>query len=79
MSQSKLHQPEQEPRRRSAPEPARRLTPSGPGNRDLLSALKPFLKEDRRAGLDRALELARMIRLVRTALSGGAGREEGDV
>lgn len=45
----------------------------------LLSALKPFLKEDRRAGLDRALELARMIRLVRTALSGGAGREEGDV
>ena len=45
----------------------------------LLSALKPFLKEDRRAGLDRALQLARMIRLVRTALSGGAGREEGDV
>ena len=45
----------------------------------LLSGLKPFLKEDRRAGLVRALELARMIRLVRTALSGGAGREEGDV
>ena len=52
------------------------------GNNDrntaLLAALRPFLREERRAHLDRALELARMTRLIRTALSamGGKGAEE---
>ena len=56
MSQSKLRQPEREPRRRSAPEQARRLTPSGPGNRDLLSALKPANAPPRPAGPEPAPE-----------------------
>ena len=46
----------------------------------LLSALRPFLKESRRARLDRALELAQVIRLVRTAMESGEKRgEDGDV
>ena len=46
----------------------------------LLSALRPFVREERRPKLDRALEIARVTRLVRVALEtmGGKG-EEGDV
>ena len=45
----------------------------------LLAALRPFLREERRAGLDRALQLARVTRLIRVALGaigerGGEGR-----
>ena len=46
----------------------------------LLSALRPFLKEERRARLDRALELVRMTRLIRAALEAAGGKgENGDV
>ena len=46
----------------------------------LLAALRPFLKEDRRARLDRALELVRMVRLVRAVLGAAGGKgERGDV
>ena len=47
-------------------------------NTALLAALRPFLREERRTHLDKALELARMTRLIRTALSamGGKGAEE---
>jgi len=43
----------------------------------LLAALRPFLKEDRRAKLDRALQIARVTRLIRVALGtmGGKGEE----
>lgn len=37
-------------------------------NAALLNALRPFLKEDRQARLDRALRIARTARLVRAAL-----------
>lgn len=46
----------------------------------LLAALRPFLKEERRASLDRALELVRMTRLIRAAFGAAGGREgDGDV
>ena len=41
----------------------------------LLSALRPFLKEERRARLDRALKIARMTKLVRVALAALGGKE----
>ena len=46
-------------------------------NAALLAALRPFLKEDRRVKLDRALEIARVTRLIRVALRamGGKGGE----
>ncbi len=44
-------------------------------NAALLNALRPFLKEERRARLDRALQIARMTRLVRAALSALGGKE----
>lgn len=46
-------------------------------NAALLAALRPFLKEDRRVKLDRALEIARVTRLIRVALGamGGKGGE----
>ena len=43
-------------------------------NAALLNALRPFLKEDRQARLDRALRIARTARLVRAAL-GALGKE----
>lgn len=48
-------------------------------NAALLAALRPFLKEDRRARLDRALEIARVTRLIRVALGamGGKGENSG--
>ena len=49
-------------------------------NAALLNALRPFVREERRAKLDRALQIARVTRLIRVALEtiGGKG-EEGDV
>lgn len=45
----------------------------------LLAALRPFLKEDRQTKLDKAMELARMTRLIRVALSTFGGKEGRDV
>ena len=42
----------------------------------LLQALRPYLREERRARLDRAVRLAQMTRLIRAAL--GAMGEKGD-
>ena len=44
-------------------------------NTALVSALRPFLREDRQARLDRALQLARTAKLVRAALSVMGGKE----
>ena len=48
-------------------------------NAALLQALRPFLKEERRAKLDKAVRIARMTRLIRAALEsmGEKGDEEG--
>lgn len=46
-------------------------------NAALLNALRPFLREERQARLDRALQIARMTRLVRVAL-GTLGGKEGE-
>lgn len=43
----------------------------------LLNALKPFLREERRARLDRALQMTRMVKLLRAAM-GALGGEEGE-
>ena len=43
----------------------------------LLDALRPYLREDRRPKLDRALQIARMVKLVRAAM-GAFGGEVGD-
>ena len=45
-------------------------------NAALLRALRPFLREERRAKLDKAVRIARMTRLVRAAL--GSLGEKGD-
>ena len=45
-------------------------------NTALLQALRPFLKEERRAKLDKAVRIARMTRLIRAAL--GSLGEKGD-
>lgn len=46
-------------------------------NAALLRALRPFLKEERRAGLDRALQIVGVTRIIRVALDtmGGKGEE----
>lgn len=44
-------------------------------NAALLEALRPFLREERRAKLDRALQIARMTRLIRIGLSAAGGKE----
>lgn len=48
-------------------------------NTALLNALRPFLREERRARLDRAIQIARMSKLIRAALGalGGKGEQEG--
>lgn len=49
-------------------------------NTALLAALRPFLREERRAKLDRAMEIARVTRLIRVALGAMGGKgAEGDV
>ena len=46
-------------------------------NAALLRALRPFVKEERRAGLDRALQIVGVTRIIRAALEtmGGKGEE----
>lgn len=44
-------------------------------NAALLKALRPFLREERRARLDRALQIARMTKLIRATLSALGGKE----
>lgn len=48
-------------------------------NAALLQALRPFLREERRGRLDRALQIARMTRMIRAAITalGERGQEEG--
>lgn len=48
-------------------------------NAALLQALRPFLREERRAKLDKAVRIARMTRLIRVVLGsmGEKGDEEG--
>ena len=46
-------------------------------NTALLAALRPFLREERRARLDRAMEIARVTRLIRVALGSMGGKGEG--
>ena len=41
----------------------------------LLNALRPFLREERQARLDRALQIARAVKLVRVALGAVKGKE----
>ena len=46
-------------------------------NTALLAALRPFVREERWAKLDKAIQLARMARVIRTALGAfGKGEEE---
>ena len=44
-------------------------------NANLLSALRPFLREEKQARLDRALQLSRTAKLVRAALGAMGGKE----
>lgn len=44
-------------------------------NTALLSALRPFLREEKQARLDRAVQIARMTRLIRAALGALEGEE----
>lgn len=46
-------------------------------NAALLSALRPFLREEKQSRLDRALQIARMTKLIRAAL-GALGGKEGE-
>lgn len=46
-------------------------------NAALLSALRPFLREEKQARLDRAMQIARMTKLIRAAL-GALGGKEGE-
>lgn len=48
-------------------------------NTALLTALRPFLREERQARLDRAVQLARTAKLVRAALGALGGKEGGRV
>ena len=45
----------------------------------LLHALRPFLKEERQAKLDRAIHITRLSKAVRSALEGLQGGGKGDV
>lgn len=45
-------------------------------NTALLEALRPFLKEDRQARLDRAIRITRMTKLIRAALGAMRGKGE---
>lgn len=47
-------------------------------NAALLNALRPFLREERRARLDRALEIARMTKMIRAVLGALRGREDAE-
>ncbi len=75
--------PPQPPKEASAPALAGllgKLSANGGGDsrqRQLLQAMRPYLKEERRRKMDRALRLARMARLAETALSQLGGEEDG--
>ena len=43
----------------------------------LLNALRPFLREERRARLDKAIQIARVSRMIRAALE-ALGKKEGE-
>ncbi len=45
-------------------------------NAALLQALRPFLREEKRARLDKALQIVRMTRMIRAALGALGGRED---
>ena len=47
-------------------------------NAALLSALRPFLREERRGRLDRAIQIARMTRMIRAALTALGERGAGE-
>lgn len=56
----------------------RQVQSTGDRNAALLNALRPFLREERQARLDRAIQIARMARAVRVAL-GVLGGKEGEL
>ena len=47
-------------------------------NAALLAALRPFLREERRGRLDRAIQIARMTRMIRAALTALGERGPGE-
>lgn len=56
----------------------RQVQSTGDRNAALLNALRPFLREERQARLDRAIQIARMAKAVRVAL-GVLGGKEGEL
>ena len=58
---------------------AKAMRGGGDGGREqaLLAAMRPYLSEKRRGKMDRALQLARLARILRlTALEGGGGDDQ---
>lgn len=53
----------------------RQVQEGGDRNTALIQALRPFLREERQARLDRALQIAQMTRLIRVAIGALGGRE----
>ena len=47
-------------------------------NAALLAALRPFLRKERYARLDRAIQIARLSRVLRVAFQSLSGKEEGE-
>ena len=47
-------------------------------NAALLAALRPFLRKERYARLDRAIQIARLSRVLRVAFQSLGGKEEGE-
>lgn len=50
----------------------------GDRNAALLAALRPFLRKERYARLDRAIQIARLSRVLRVAFQSLSGKEEGE-
>ena len=67
--------PPPEPGESPPPSPASQM--GTPDLSALLRALRPFVREERRAGLDRALQIVGVTRIIRAALEtmGGKGEE----
>lgn len=53
----------------------RQVQSDGDRNTALLGALRPFLREERQARLERAIQIARMARAIRVSLSVLGGKE----
>ena len=53
----------------------RRVQSGGDRNAALLNALRPFLREERQARLDRALQIARTAKLIRAVMDVLGGKE----